>query len=135
MLQAMNTGHDGSMTTCHANTPRDALSRLENMVMMAGFELPSAAIREQIASAIHLIVQQTRLPDGSRKIVKISEVTGRENGIILMQDIFNFEQEGFDEKFHVIGHHTATGNIPRFIDELRQSGDLQLDMSGFVPES
>jgi len=135
MLQAMNTGHDGSMTTCHANTPRDALSRLENMVMMAGFELPSTAIREQIASAIHLIVQQTRLPDGSRKIVKISEVTGRENGIILMQDIFNFEQEGFDEKFHVIGHHTATGNIPRFIDELRQSGDLQLDMSVFVPES
>ena len=135
MLQAMNTGHDGSMTTCHANTPRDALSRLENMVMMAGFELPSTAIREQIASAIHLIVQQTRLPDGSRKIVKISEVTGRENGVILMQDIFSFEQEGFDEKFHVIGHHTATGNIPRFIDELRQSGDLQLDMSVFVPES
>ena len=135
MLQAMNTGHDGSMTTCHANTPRDALSRLENMVMMAGFELPSAAIREQIASAIHLIVQQTRLPDGSRKIVKISEVTGRENGIILMQDIFTFEQEGFDEKFRVVGHHTATGNIPRFIDELRQSGDLQLDMSVFVPES
>ncbi len=134
MLQAMNTGHDGSMTTCHANNPRDALSRLENMVMMAGFELPSTAIREQIASAIHLIVQQTRLPDGSRKIVKISEVTGRENGMILMQDIFTFEQEGFDEKFHVIGHHTATGNIPRFIDELRQSGDLQLDMAVFVPE-
>jgi len=134
MLQAMNTGHDGSMTTCHANTPRDALSRLENMVMMAGFELPSSAIREQIASAIHLIVQQTRLPDGSRKIVKISEVTGRENDIILMQDIFTFEQEGFDEKFRVVGHHTATGNIPRFVDELRQSGDLQLDMSVFVPE-
>ena len=134
MLQAMNTGHDGSMTTCHANNPRDALSRLENMVMMAGFELPSSAIREQIASAIHLIVHQSRLPDGSRKIVKISEVTGRESGMILMQDIFTFEQEGFDEKFHVIGHHTATGNIPRFIDELRQSGDLQLDMSVFVPE-
>ena len=134
MLQAMNTGHDGSMTTCHANNPRDALARLENMVMMAGFELPSSAIREQIASAIHLIVHQSRLPDGSRKIVKISEVTGRESGMILMQDIFTFEQEGFDEKFHVIGHHTATGNIPRFIDELRQSGDLQLDMSVFVPE-
>jgi pilus assembly protein CpaF len=134
MLQAMNTGHDGSMTTCHANNPRDALSRLENMVMMAGFELPSSAIREQIASAIHLIVQQTRLPDGSRKIVKISEVTGRESGMILMQDIFTFEQEGFDEKFHVVGHHTATGNIPRFIDELRQAGDLKLDMSVFVPE-
>ena len=134
MLQAMNTGHDGSMTTCHANNPRDALSRLENMVMMAGFELPSSAIREQIASAIHLIVQQTRLPDGSRKIVKISEVTGREGSTILLQDIFTFEQEGFDEKFHVIGHHTATGNIPRFVDELRQAGDLELDMSVFVPE-
>ncbi len=134
MLQAMNTGHDGSMTTCHANNPRDALSRLENMVMMAGFELPSSAIREQIASAIHLIVQQTRLPDGSRKIVKISEVTGRESSTILLQDIFTFEQEGFDEKFHVVGHHTATGNIPKFIDELRQSGDLELDMSVFVPE-
>lgn len=134
MLQAMNTGHDGSMTTCHANNPRDALSRLENMVMMAGFELPSAAIREQIASAIHLIVQQTRLPDGSRKIVKISEVTGREGNTILLQDIFTFEQEGFDENFHVIGRHTATGNIPTFVDELRQAGDLKLDMSVFVPE-
>lgn len=134
MLQAMNTGHDGSMTTCHANNPRDALSRLENMVMMAGFELPSSAIREQIASAIHLIVQQTRMPDGSRKIVKISEVTGREGSMILLQDIFTFEQEGFDEKFHVIGHHTATGNIPRFVEELRQAGDLELDMSVFVPE-
>lgn len=134
MLQAMNTGHDGSMTTCHANNPRDALSRLENMVMMAGFELPSSAIREQIASAIHLIVQQTRMPDGSRKIVKISEVTGREGSMILLQDIFTFEQEGFDEKFHVIGHHTATGNIPLFVEELRQAGDLELDMSVFVPE-
>ena len=134
MLQAMNTGHDGSMTTCHANNPRDALSRLENMVMMAGFELPSAAIREQIASAIHLIVQQTRLPDGSRKIVKISEVTGREGNTNLLQDIFTFEQEGFDENFHVIGRHTATGNIPTFVDELRQAGDLELDMSVFVPE-
>ena len=134
MLQAMNTGHDGSMTTCHANNPRDALSRLENMVMMAGFELPSSAIREQIASAIHLIVQQTRLPDGSRKIVRITEVTGREGSTILLQDIFTFEQEGFDEKFHVVGHHTATGNIPKFVDELRQAGDLELDMSVFVPE-
>ena len=134
MLQAMNTGHDGSMTTCHANNPRDALSRRENMVMMAGFELPSAAIREQIASAIHLIFQQTRLHDGSRKIVKISEVTGREGNTILLQDIFTFEQEGFDENFHVIGRHTATGNIPTFVDELRQAGDLELDMSVFVPE-
>lgn len=135
MLQAMNTGHDGSMTTCHANNPRDALSRLENMVMMAGFELPSSAIREQIASAVNLIVQQTRMPDGSRKIVKITEVCGRENNTILLQDIFSYEQEGYDENFKVVGRHTATGNIPRFIEELRQSGDLKLDMSVFVPES
>lgn len=135
MLQAMNTGHDGSMTTCHANNPRDALSRLENMVMMAGFELPSSAIREQIASAINLIVQQTRMPDGSHKIVKITEVCGRENNTILLQDIFSYEQEGYDENFKVVGRHTATGNIPRFIEELRQSGDLKLDMSVFVPES
>lgn len=135
MLQAMNTGHDGSMTTCHANNPRDALSRLENMVMMAGFELPSSAIREQIASAINLIVQQTRMPDGSRKIVKITEVCGRENNTILLQDIFSYEQEGYDENFKVVGRHTATGNIPRFMEELRQSGDLKLDMSVFVPES
>ena len=134
MLQAMNTGHDGSMTTCHANNPRDALSRLENMVMMAGFELPSSAIREQIASAINLIVQQTRMPDGSRKIVKITEVCGRENNTILLQDIFTYEQEGYDEKFKVVGRHVATGNIPRFIEELRQSSDLKLDMSVFVPE-
>ena len=114
--------------------PRDALSRLENMVMMAGFELPSSAIREQIASAINLIVQQTRMPDGSRKIVKITEVCGRENNTILLQDIFTYEQEGYDEKFKVVGRHVATGNIPRFIEELRQSGDLKLDMSVFVPE-
>ena len=135
MLQAMNTGHDGSLTTCHANNPRDALSRLENMVMMAGFELPSAVIREQIASAIDLIVQQSRMPDGSRKIIKISEVTGREGNIILLQDIFSFEQTGFDEKGNVTGFHTPTGNIPCFIEELRNSGDLRIDMSVFVPLS
>ena len=135
MLQAMNTGHDGSLTTAHANNPRDALTRLENMVMMAGFELPSKAIREQIASALDLIVQQTRLPDGSRKIVQISEVTGREGDVILLQDIFTFEQEGLDKDGKVIGHHTATGNIPYFVDELRKTGRLNLDMSVFVPKS
>ncbi len=134
MLQAMNTGHDGSLTTLHANTPRDALGRLENMVMMAGFDLPSSAIREQIASAIDLIVQQTRLPDGSRKVVKITEITGREGDIVTMQDIFSFDQEGFDENFKVVGKHNPTGNIPVFVDELRKSGDLRLDMGVFVPE-
>lgn len=135
MLQAMNTGHDGSLTTAHANNPRDALARLENMVMMAGFELPSSAIREQIASAIDLIVQQTRLPDGSRKVVQISEVTGRESNVILLQDIFTFEQEGFESDGRVKGYHTATGNIPYFIEDLRKSGNLKIDMSVFVPKA
>ena len=135
MLQAMNTGHDGSLTTAHANNPRDALTRLENMVMMAGFDLPSKAIREQIASALDLIVQQTRLPDGSRKIVQISEVTGRENDVILLQDIFTFNQTGMDNDGKVQGYHTATGNIPFFVEELRQSGRLKLDMSVFVPKA
>lgn len=135
MLQAMNTGHDGSLTTCHANNPRDALTRLENMVMMAGFELPSRAIREQISTALNLIVQQTRLPDGSRKIVQISEVTGREGDVISLQDIFTFEQTGMDANGKVLGYHTATGNIPYFIDELRKTGRLKLDMSVFVPQT
>ena len=132
MLQAMNTGHDGSLTTLHANTPRDALSRLENMVMMAGFELPSSAIREQVSSAVNLIVQQTRLPDGSRKIVNITEVTGREGDVITTQDIFVFTKTGFGED-GVEGFHTATGNIPYFIEELREAGSTDLDMNVFVP--
>ena len=135
MLQAMNTGHDGSLTTVHANTARDSLARLENMVMMAGFELPSAAIREQVASAVNLIVQQNRLPDGSRKIVQISEVTGREGTTILMQDIFVFEQTGFSEDFKVQGQIVATGNIPSFVENLKVKGDLRLDMSVFVPKA
>jgi len=135
MLQAMNTGHDGSLTTTHANTPRDALTRLENMVMMAGYELPSAAIREQIASAVHLIVQQNRLPDGSRKIVQISEVTGREGATILLQDIFVFEQKGFSPEGKVLGQMVATGNIPQFVEALKLKGDLRLDMSVFVPKA
>lgn len=135
MLQAMNTGHDGSLTTVHANTPRDALSRLENMVMMAGFELPSAAIREQIASAVNLIVQQNRMPDGSRKIVQVSEVTGREGAAILLQDIFVFEQKGFSSEGKVLGQMVATGNIPQFVEALKVKGDLRLDMSVFVPKA
>lgn len=134
MLQAMNTGHDGSLTTAHANNPRDAMARLENMVMMAGYDLPSSAIREQIASAINIIVQQTRLGDGSRKIVRIVEVTGRENDVIQMQDIFEFKQTGVDERGKVLGEYQATGNIPYFVDELRRRGVLSLDMSVFVPK-
>ena len=135
MLQAMNTGHDGSLTTCHANTPRDAIGRLENMVMMAGYDLPVSAIREQIASAVNIIVQQTRLPDGSRKIVQISEITGREKDIVLMQDIFNFVQTGLDENGKIQGYYAATGNIPAFVETLKAKGDLRLDLGVFVPQN
>jgi len=134
MLQAMNTGHDGSLTTAHANNPRDALSRLENMVMMAGYDLPSAAIREQISSAIDIIVQQSRLGDGSRKIVKIVEITGREGDVIQMQDIFEFRQTGIGEDGTVRGEYSATGNIPFFVEEQRKRNVLKLDMSVFVPK-
>ncbi len=131
MLQAMNTGHDGSLTTIHANSPRDALSRLENMVLMAGYELPVSAIREQVASAIQLIIQQNRLIDGTRKITQITEVVGREGNVITMQDIFMFQQEGLDADGHVLGYYTATGNIPHFVEVLRQRGRLNLDMAMF----
>ena len=134
MLQAMNTGHDGSLTTAHANNPRDVLSRLENMVMMAGFDLPSSAIREQISSAIDIVVQQTRLGDGSRKVVKIVEITGRENDVIQMQDIFEFRQTGISPDGKVEGMFSATGNIPFFVDEQRRRNALKLDMSVFVPK-
>ena len=131
MLQAMNTGHDGSLTTVHANSPRDALSRLENMVLMAGYELPVSAIREQVSSAINLIIQQNRLIDGTRKITQISEVVGREGNVITMQDIFVFQQEGLDSEGKVTGYFTATGNIPHFVEVLRQRGRLNLDMAMF----
>lgn len=134
MLQAMNTGHDGSLTTCHANTPRDALARVENMVMMAGFDLPMLAIREQIASALNLIIQQNRMPDGTRKIVQISEVTGREKDVILLQDIFVYKATGFDSSGKITGHYAPTGNIPSFVEKLKIKGDLQLNMSVFVPK-
>ncbi len=130
MLQAMNTGHDGSLTTAHANTPRDMLARLEVMVLMAGMDLPSKAIREQIASAIHLVVQQTRFNDGSRRVINITEVTGMEGDIIQLQDIFRFQQEGFDDKGKVKGYYHATGSIPEFYEELRSRG-LAVDMSIF----
>ena len=131
MLQAMNTGHDGSLTTIHANTPRDSLMRLENMVMMAGYELPSVVIREQISSAVNLVVQQSRMPDGTRKVIQISEITGREGSTILMQDIFVYEQTGFSKQGKVEGNYKATGNIPRYIEDLKVKGDLRIDMSIF----
>jgi pilus assembly protein CpaF len=122
MLQAMNTGHDGSLTTGHANTPRDMLARLETMVLMAGMELPVRAIREQISSAIDLIVQTSRLRDGSRKIMQVTEVQGMEGEIITLQDIFIFEQQGVDEAGKLYGHFHATGIRPRFMDRLEAAG-------------
>ena len=130
MLQAMNTGHEGSLTTAHANTPRDMLSRLEVMVLMAGMDLPTQAIREQIASAINIVVQQTRFPDGSRKITHISELTGMETGTIQMHDIFRFKQDGFNEEGRVKGQFVPTGQVPEFYEQLRARG-LQVDMGIF----
>lgn len=123
MLQAMNTGHDGSLTTTHANSPRDAVSRLETMVMMGGVELPSKAIRDQIASAIDLIVQQSRLRDGTRKVVSVTEVTGMEGNVVQMQDIFKYEhsgETGVDGKF--IGNFVATGIIPNALEKIKENG-------------
>jgi pilus assembly protein CpaF len=132
MLQAMNTGHDGSLTTAHANTPRDMIARLEVMVMMSGLDLPVSAIREMVASAIHMIVQISRYSDGSRRLTNITEITGVESGIVSMQDIFRYQQEGFDENGKVKGHFEATGAIPHFYEEMRQRG-LDVDMSIFAP--
>lgn len=122
MLQAMNTGHDGSLTTAHANTPRDALSRLETMVLMAGVELPMRVIREQISSAIDLIVHQSRLRDGSRHITHVTEVQGMEGDVITLQDIFEYQQLGKDENNKVIGKFKATGIRPKFLEKLSTVG-------------
>jgi len=122
MLQAMNTGHDGSLTTIHANSTRDAVQRIETMVMMAGFELPVKAIRTQVASAIHLIVQAQRLSGGPRKIVGITEVGGMEGDVITMQDIFVFEQEGITATGRAFGSFVATGIRPQFLDRLKAAG-------------
>lgn len=122
MLQAMNTGHDGSLTTAHANNPRDALSRLETMVLMAGFEMPIRAIREQVSSAIELILQQSRLKDGSRKITYITEVQHMEGDVITTQDLFRFEQTGMDENGKLTGHFVSTGMQPGFMDKFQVNG-------------
>ena len=131
MLQAMNTGHDGSLTTVHANSPRDTISRLETMVLMAGMELPSRAIREQIAAAVDIVCHTDRLSDGTRRVTKISEIMGMEKDIIVMQDLFVFKQTGLDATGKVLGHFTATGSIPMFIDEIETRG-LHVDRSIFT---
>ncbi|KDR93778.1 pilus assembly protein CpaF [Peptoclostridium litorale DSM 5388] len=122
MLQAMNTGHDGSLTTGHANSPRDMLSRLETMVMMAGMDLPLKAIREQVASAIDLVVQQSRLKDGSRKIVSIVEIQGMENDVVTLQEIFRFKTYGKDPRGRIRGELVSTGIKPKVLDSIREAG-------------
>ena len=122
MLQAMNTGHEGSLTTIHANTPRDALSRLETMVSMANVSLPDKAIRQQIASAFELVVQVSRLPDGSRKVTSISEITGMKGPTVTMQDLFLFERHGYDEEMKVRGWFGPSGIRPKFTEKFLAAG-------------
>jgi pilus assembly protein CpaF len=130
MLQAMNTGHEGSLTTCHANTPRDAIARLETMIMMAGFEMPVRAMRQQISSAVDLIVQVNRLTGGPRKVTAITEIMGMEQDTIVMQDIFKYVQEGVDENSRAVGNFIATGIRPSFIPRLESHG-VRLPASAF----
>jgi pilus assembly protein CpaF len=135
MLQAMNTGHDGSLTTIHANSPRDALSRLETMVAMSNLNLPENAIRRQIASAIDVVVQVTRMSDGTRKIASVAEITGMEGDVVTMQDIFVFRKRGIRENGEVLGDFIPTGIRPKFSERLLVSG-IQLPMSMFeMPQS
>jgi pilus assembly protein CpaF len=122
MLQAMNTGHDGSVTTIHANNPRDALSRVETMCMMANLNLPERAVRQQIASAIHLIVQVSRMSDGTRRVTHITEITGSSGDMVSMQDIFLFEKRGIGLNGKVLGRFYATGIVPKFAEKLKASG-------------
>lgn len=132
MLQAMNTGHEGSLTTVHANSPRDSLHRIENMVMMAGFDLPVRTIREHIASALHLVIQIARFADGSRRLTHVTEITGMESQTVTMQEIFRFEHEGMDESGRVIGQLRPTGIRPRFVDRITAAG-IQLSPELFAP--
>jgi pilus assembly protein CpaF len=122
MLQAMNTGHDGSLTTLHANSPEDAILRLESLVLMAGFELPITAIRRQISSAVDLVIQQSRLRDGSRRIMRICEIDGMQDGEVILRDIFVFRQQGFDSEDKVIGTFSASGYVPIFVRQYNEIG-------------
>ena len=132
LLQAMNTGHDGSMGTVHANNPREALSRMENMIAMGGMNLPARAVREQIASAVNVIIQVQRLRDGSRRLTHISEITGMEGEVITLQDLFKFEYEGEDDAGKIIGTQKSSGLRPAFFDKARQYGvqDMVLNAMG-----
>ena len=122
MLQAMNTGHDGSLTTIHANSPRDAISRVETMALMANLNLPDRAIRQQLGSAISIIVQLTRLSDGTRRVTHLTEITGMHEDVVSMQDIFLFEKQGIGPNGRVLGQFVATGIRPKFAEKLKASG-------------
>ncbi len=132
MLQAMNTGHDGSMSTLHSNNPRDAMNRLETLVLLAGTELPSRAIRSQIASAVNVVVQTERLRGGARKVVSVAEVTGITDGEISMQELFVFMQTGVTADGRAVGYHTATGIQSAFLKHFRSNG-VNLPESMFQP--
>ena len=132
MLQAMNTGHDGSMTTVHANSTRDALGRLEVMISMSGYDIPMRALRQQVSSAVQLIVQASRLTGGKRKITRVSEITGMEGDQIQMHDIFVFEQTGVDTSGNAVGHFMATGIRPRLWERLLTHG-IHLPETLFAP--
>jgi pilus assembly protein CpaF len=131
MLQAMNTGHEGSLTTVHANSTRDSLARIENMVLMAGLDLPVRAIREQVASALHLVVQLSRFSDGQRRVTMISEITGMETDIVTMQDLFHFEQVGVGDDGRILGSLESTGIRPTFADRFAKAG-VTLDLGAPV---
>jgi len=132
LLQALNTGHEGSLSTIHANTPRDCLNRFETMTMMSGVEIPQRAIREQVAGAVDLIIQITRLADGSRRVTSITEVVGMEEGVISLQEIFRFQQTGVAENRRILGYHTATGVLPRIVKKIEVDG-ISLPHGMFVP--
>jgi pilus assembly protein CpaF len=130
MLQAMNTGHEGSLTTIHSNSPRDGVARIETMIMMAGFDLPLKAMRQQVASAVDVIIQANRLQGGARKITHITEIIGMEQDTIVMQDIYHYVQDGIDENGRARGRFVATGIRPSFMDRLESSG-VRLPASAF----
>jgi len=132
MLQAMNTGHDGSLSTVHANSTRDALSRVETMVLMSGLSLPVRAMRDYVASALDLVVHVSRLSDGTRKVVRVTEIVGMEEDVVTTQDIFTFDQEGIDSDGRVIGFHRATGVRPKFTERLARAG-IHLGSEVFDP--
>jgi pilus assembly protein CpaF len=122
MLQAMNTGHDGSLTTIHANSPRDAIARMETMALMANLNLPEKAVRQQIASAVNVIIQVSRMSDGSRRVTHLSEITGMDEEVVCMQDIFRFEKRGIGTNGRVLGRFYSTGVTPRFVEKITASG-------------